>query len=48
MKDSIKKTELIYLMRDAKWQVKQIKKTHFTKNEVLEILDDILKQIERG
>lgn len=45
MKESIKKYEIVTLLRDAKWQINQLKQTHFSKADVLEILDDLIDEI---
>ena len=45
MKENIKKDEVIALMRDAKWQINQMKQTHFSKADVLEIVDDLINEI---
>ena len=43
--ESIKKYEVVALLRDAKWQVNQMKQTHFSKADLLEILDDIIDAV---
>lgn len=45
MKENIKKDEVVALMRDAKWQINQMKQTHFSKADVLEIVDDLINEI---
>lgn len=47
MNEEIKKTDVLTLIRDAKWQIKQMKQTHFAKADVLEILDDIAHIIRK-
>lgn len=45
MKEEIKKYQVVNLLRDAKWQINQMKQTHFSKADVLEIVDDLINEI---
>lgn len=43
--EKITKNEVVALLRDAKWQVKQMKRVNFAKVDVMEMIDDIIKAI---
>lgn len=43
--ETVRKYEVVSLLRDAKWQIKQMKQTHFSKAELLEVLDDLINVV---
>lgn len=44
---TLEKSKVIATLRDAKWQVGQMKQTHFNKSSVLEILEDIIQELSK-
>lgn len=44
---TLEKNKVIATLRDAKWQVSQMKQTHFNKSSVLEILEDIIQELSK-
>lgn len=47
MDRKVKLNEVVAILRDAKWQVKQMPQTHFNKASVLEIIEDIIQEISK-
>ncbi len=45
MKEDIKKYQVATIVRDAEWQVRNMKQTHFSKAEVLEMFEDIINEV---
>lgn len=43
--ENVKKYQVIGLLRDAKWQINNMKQTHFSKADVLEMFDDLINTI---
>ena len=43
--ENVKKYQIVSLLRDAKWQINKMKQTHFSKADVLEMLDDLINTI---
>lgn len=45
--ETIEKYKVLATLRDAEWQIKQMKQTHFAKSDVLEILEDLVQEFSK-
>lgn len=45
--EMLEKYKVLATLRDAEWQIKQMKQTHFAKADVLEMLEDLVKEFNK-